>query len=1333
MPTVHRLSPWTLLLRRAALWLLLVLGGGLLPAHAAYYTATANAATAAAYPWIDISSSGTSISLGDDAVSTTYNLGFNFNFGGSNRSSVRVMSNGMLLFGGDTTAHINSALPLTGNNGTVNLDAAMMPLWDDLVPGSGQVRYKLQGAAPNRIFVVSWNNVPYFGGSYTECTSYLLLICLNYTTIKPTATFQVQIHEQGQFVYRYGTVEGNGGTHDSNGSFSNPNGAAIGVEVNNSDYVQFSRHSASVPSGTTILWSRPVTLLAEYLFNESAWTGSSAEVRDTGSSAYHASAAGLGSPAPTTVLVTPATGSTSSGTCSYGAFTRNNKDHVALPSSFPNLGMSSGFTVTAWIRTTDNSLPGQRIVIDDVNNNGGYGLSLGDGGAGTLRLLTRNLSNTSVDTPNVIANNTWYFVAFSIDLTARTKTIYVYNTSGTKLAETSASFTQTALVADTGIVTIGGEANGNSESNASYGFSGNIDEVRMYSGAMTTTELAAVRVLSNACAARNPATPLAAYSFEEDAWSGTAGELTDTAGASGGPYNGSATGTPLPSPTLTSPARTGNTGTCGYATLPGPTAGGGAFVLPTLPLSSHHEAQTSVSFWMYWNGTDNIIVASFDAYDLHISGGHFGFNTNNADIYGISSSGLANGWHHVAAVFTAGNLSGNKLWIDGVAQTLTQRMGTPVLSRATFGQPTRLGGYGPSTGFRFMGRLDELRIYSGAISATQVSSDHTATHLCPITLPGKFNVFETSTLTGAVTGKLKTKVAGTPFSVALVAVNTLTNVVLGNFQGLVKVELLDASDNSGALNDTSSCRSSWTPLAGATASNTTFSLLNLGRLTNSLTHPNAARNVRIRVSFPATGTATAVGCSTDNFAIRPASLGALAISHANWDSAGTTESLLSSALSGGAVHKAGRPFTVQATALNALGAITSAYDGTPTASATACAVTPTNACTSTLGALTLAAGSSNNGLFRSDAASYSEVGAFTLQLLDSSFAAVDASDGSDLAERTVSSAVLTVGRFVPDHFEISSAVDPVLQTFGNGTCPSRAFTYLGQPFGYATAPSAQLRAVNAAGQTVTNYTGKLWKLNAITATWSLLGAPATTLTPSTSAPTLLPLAALPGTGTITAALSDNFTLNRPSAAPVAPFDAQLALTWLAQDSSEAAGTLTTPLPLVFSPVQFDAGALFRYGRLRVLPAVGSELSTLPVPVAAEYWDGSRWLAHTADSCTSVPANAIAQANHRRQLGMCHTATASPNPLTLRNGRAFITLAKPGAGHAGSLDLSLQLGSSPAGQHCSAVGATAAPAVAAGLTWLQGKWQAAAAYTANPIARISFGQVRSPVIYLQEMY
>lgn len=166
---------------------------------------------------------------------------------------------------------------------------------------------------------------------------------------------------------------------------------------------------------------------------------------------------------------------------------------------------------------------------------------------------------------------------------------------------------------------------------------------------------------------------LATYNMEETtAWSGVSGELKDSAGTSGGPFNGRAFGSPLPVQAFINPARSGATnGTCQFAQLNGPASNGGAFQLTNLPVYTTPSAQNSVSFWMFWNGADATVPLGWNEYKLIFRNNLFGFDAGDGRIYARSSSGLANGWHHVAAVFTNMNIQSNQLYIDGVLQTLT--------------------------------------------------------------------------------------------------------------------------------------------------------------------------------------------------------------------------------------------------------------------------------------------------------------------------------------------------------------------------------------------------------------------------------------------------------------------------------------------------------------------------------------------------------------------------------------------------------------------------------------------------------------------------------------
>ncbi|MGZ8259328.1 MAG: DUF6701 domain-containing protein, partial [Caldimonas sp.] len=226
-----------------------------------------------------------------------------------------------------------------------------------------------------------------------------------------------------------------------------------------------------------------------------------------------------------------------------------------------------------------------------------------------------------------------------------------------------------------------------------------------------------------------------------------------------------------------------------------------------------------------------------------------------------------------------------------------------------------------------------------------------------------------------------------------------------------------------------------------------------------------------------------------------------------------------------------------------------------------------------------------------------------------------------------------------------------------------------------------------------------------------------------------------GTGVAAASASDSFALVRP-AAPLAPVDADIALSWNEQDASEAAvagnGTIATGTPLVLATIAFDAGRQMRFGVLRVGNAYGSELLDLPLPIEALHWDGARLATNTADHCTSVAAATAALGNWQRNLAACETAIPSP-PARLASGRSFVKLARPGAGNNGSVDVALQLGSAASGQTCASVGGPPTAATAASLRWLQGRWSGAVAYDQNPTARASFGLYRSPLILMRENF
>lgn len=1060
-----------LLFGSGTLWM--ALGAG--PAHAATYSSMAttsnwvNPSTHTRVTWTNgaACSSGYAGAPIDDDITAQLPLGFTFNFGGVNYTQVQIMSNGRLQFNngycgyGTQTVGPPPTYPFPYPNASVvrtmrvygvDLDATPSGATGACPTATCYVSYATVGTAPNRRFVVTWTNVPEWG-STARTGSFNLQVILEEST--------------NEFVYQFGPS-----SHPTGGS------AQIGWQLSPTDYAVWS--TPVVPPANSAVRFYVPGPIAEFHMDEATWSGTAGEVVDSSGHGYDATASN-GAATGSATRAVPGT----PGTCNYGVFDGSN-DYVAVPASFPNL--TTDFTITAWIRTTNNAKGGQRIFIDDQSNTGGYGFSLGDGGTGRLRFYTRAVNPVILDTPSVIQNNTWYFVAAVADIGARTKSLYVYNQAGTQLAYVTQTYTGT-WGSDAGAASIGGENNASSESGPSFKFSGNLDEVGVYKGAMSAAQLGQVMNQTRPCS------------------------------------------------------------------------------------------------------------------------------------------------------------------------------GTPVVA------------------------------------------------------PSGFNAFETGTAAGSVNGVIHTKVAASAFNLAVVALKSGGTAVETAFAGAVKLELVDAS--AGA-----SCGAYGLIRNLGTL---TFTTADTGRKTLAgISEPNAWPNTRIRMTYPATGAPTVVACSTDNFAIRPASFGGVVVSDADSATAGATRSLYNTAASGGNVHKAGRPFRIATTAFNAAGAATPNYAGSPAANLTGC-VLPGAGCT--LGVLATGAWSPASGTVTTSGASYSEAGAFTMKLVDASFAAVDAADGSTATEMNIESTAFNVGRFVPDHFDLTAASVPVFKTLNDTTCGTRSFTYAGQPFGYLTLPQATITAKNAAGAVTLNYAGALWKLVPAGAVQTytpvtgnldigLLGAPTVTASGG-------------GTGSLTARAADEIAFVRTT--PVAPFTADVSLSMSIQDIAEAGvsgnGTVDTPTPLLFASIAFDAGNQIRFGQLVLTNSLGSELLGLPVPIETRYWNGSGFALNTADFCTQLAANQVALSGWRRNLNACETSVSLSGRFNA--GRGNLRLSAPGAGNTGSVDLTVQLGATASGSTC-----PAGPAVVASQSWLQGHWSGAAVqYNQDPAARASFGLYRGSksLIYLREMY
>ncbi len=588
--------------------------------------------------------------------------------------------------------------------------------------------------------------------------------------------------------------------------------------------------------------------------------------------------------------------------------------------------------------------------------------------------------------------------------------------------------------------------------------------------------------------------------------------------------------------------------------------------------------------------------------------------------------------------------------------------------------------------------------------------------------PAGFNAFESATPAGATTGVIRTKRAGSAFSLDVVAISGGAQDAW--FNGNVRVELL-GNTTTGVGLDARNC-----PASATLLQTLPVAALSGGRATLGFAAVSDAwKDVRVRIGYPASAP-TVFACSNDNFAIRPERFEGVVVSDADSSTAGTstvnTRILDNTDANGGVVHKAGRPFALRAAIVPATA---ENYTGTPSAVLSACA---DSGCPAVLGNLSVGAGAVS-AVIDSTTATYSEVGAFRMQLQDQTFASVDAGDTDgdcSATGRYVCSTTVNVGRFVPDHFDLVAANTPVFKTFNDTTCGTRSFTYVGQPFGYATLPQATIVAKNAGGGVTVNYAGTLWKLAAsgVTQTYTavtssldtgLLGTPGVSEAGS-------------GSGTVTS--DANGLIAFPRSLPLTPFSADVNLSLSVRDSAENGepgnGVIETATPAQFTDIAFDSGDEIRFGRLVVRNAHGSELLPLPVAIETQHWTATGFVRNAADFCTQLAASHVALSNWQRNLDLCETGAALSGRFNA--GRGNLRFGAPGQNNSGSVDLVVRLDGAGGGSAC--VGGATTPAVGAAQPWLHGRWSGGA-YDQDPVARASFGLHRGSraQIYVRELY
>lgn len=139
----------------------------------------------------------------------------------------------------------------------------------------------------------------------------------------------------------------------------------------------------------------------------------------------------------------------------------------------------------------------------------------------------------------------------------------------------------------------------------------------------------------------------------------------------------------------------------------------------TMKINSVQANSGTFGMIMGWAGTNH---------DIWYQPNCVGINTGGGDIYGISTTGLMDAYHTYTFIMstTPDNTSKQKIFLDGVQQTLSLCMGTVYQGSKTFGGPPSsftLGRYG-SNAFYGTYNLRNFKLWTSELTPAQIQESY---------------------------------------------------------------------------------------------------------------------------------------------------------------------------------------------------------------------------------------------------------------------------------------------------------------------------------------------------------------------------------------------------------------------------------------------------------------------------------------------------------------------------------------------------------------------------------------------------------------------------------